>query len=86
MKEDIVLPKFIGKELAFSYKLDLPDTLSARVQADGSIGVFSIDPSLLRNVSTSNDTDAEKLKKRSRKRRKESSAIRHPCARHRPIR
>ncbi len=62
MKEDIVLPKFIGKELAFSYKLDLPDTLSARVQADGSIGVFSIDPSLLGNVSTSNDTDAEKLK------------------------
>ncbi len=62
MKEDIVLPKFIGKELAFSYKLDLPDTLSARVQADGSVGIFSIDPSLLGNVSTSSDMDAEKLK------------------------
>lgn len=62
MKEDIVLPKFIGKELAYSYKLDLPSTLSARVQADGSVGVFSIDPSLLGNVSTSSDADAEKLK------------------------
>ena len=62
MKEDIVLPKFIGKELSFSYKLDLPSTLSARVQPDGSVGVFSIDPSLLGNVSTSSAMDAEKLK------------------------
>lgn len=62
MKEDIVLPKFIGKELTYSYKLDLPDTLTARVQSDGSVGIFSIDPSLLGTVSTNSDADAEKLK------------------------
>lgn len=62
MKEDIILPKFIGKELSYSYKLDLPSTLSARIQADGSVGVFSIDPSLLDNVSASSNADAEKLK------------------------
>ncbi len=61
MKEDIVLPEFIGAELIYSYKLDLPDTLSARVLQDGSVGVYSIDPTLLGNVSTGSDGDAEKL-------------------------
>ena len=62
MKEDIILPEFIGNEVSYSYKLDLPDSLTARVQADGSVGVFSVDPGLLGNVSTSSNADAEKLK------------------------
>lgn len=62
MKEDIVLPKFIGKELSYSYKLHLPKELTAKIQADGSVGIFSADPVLFGQVSTSSDMDAVKLK------------------------
>lgn len=62
MKEDIVLPHFIGKELAYSYQLDLPDALDARIQADGSIGIFSANPALFGNIATSDTEDVEKLK------------------------
>lgn len=62
MKEDIVLPRFVGKELSYSYTLDLPSTLEARLQDDGSVGIFSADPILFGDVSTASDMDAEKLK------------------------
>ncbi len=62
MKEDIVLPKFIEKELEFSYKLNLPKTLEAKIMDDGAIGIFSADPILFGAVSTSSDMDTEKLK------------------------
>lgn len=62
MKEDIVLPKFIGKELTYSYRLDLPATLDAQILDDGSVGIFSADPILFSNMSTSSDMDAEKLR------------------------
>ncbi len=62
MKEDFVLPKFIGKELTYSYKLSLPSTLTARILSDGSVGIFSADPVLFGKISTASDMDAEKLK------------------------
>ena len=62
MKEDIILPKFIGNDLEFSYKLNLPSTLTAKILDDGAVGIFSADPILFGDVSTASDMDAEKLK------------------------
>ncbi len=62
MKEDIILPKFIGKEPEFAYTLSLPKTLQAKILDDGSVGIFSADPVLFGKISTASDMDAEKLK------------------------
>ena len=57
MKEDIILNKPVGDELEFRYKLELPDTLKARIQDDGSLGVFSPDPLLFGNISMGQDRE-----------------------------
>lgn len=61
MKEDIVLTRPIGDKIEFSYKLKLPETLTAKVQADGSLGVFSPDPVLFGNISFGDGQDKEKI-------------------------
>lgn len=61
MKEDIVLDRPIGDELDYSYKLNLPEELTAKIQSDGSLGVFSPDPVLFGNISMSGDQDKEKI-------------------------
>lgn len=61
LKEDIVLEKSLGDSLDFSYSLDLPKTLEARLQEDGSVGVFSADIALYGNVMTGSDMDQAKL-------------------------
>lgn len=59
MKEDIILPKSIGDTAEFTYKLELPDTLEAKIQDDGSLGVFSPNPVLFGKIS--DDQDQEKI-------------------------
>ncbi len=61
LKEDIILDKAIGDELTYSYTLDLPKDLEAKRQANGSIGVFSADPTLY-TAKTSSDIDAATLR------------------------
>ena len=61
MKEDIILMKPIGDELEFAYDLKLPDTLEAKIQSDGSLGVFSPDPVLFGNISFGDGQDKEKI-------------------------
>jgi hypothetical protein len=56
LKEDVVLTKPIDSK-TLSYKLDLPNTLEARLNPDGSVGVYSASPALFGNVSISNDKD-----------------------------
>lgn len=59
MKEDIILPKSIGDTAEFTYKLELPDTLEAKIQDDGSLGIFSPNPVLFGKIS--DDQDQEKI-------------------------
>jgi hypothetical protein len=62
LKEDIILHKYISDTMTLDYKLDLPETLEARMESDGSLGVYG--PSadyLLGNVSTGTDQDAKLL-------------------------
>ncbi len=61
MKEDIVLSHNIGDSLHFSYKLNLPSTLEAKIQDDGSVGIFSADPALFGDISYGDNTDQVKI-------------------------
>jgi hypothetical protein len=61
MKEDIVMSHNVGDVLQFDYKLDLPETLTAKVMSDGSVGIFSPDTALFGDISYGSDTDREKM-------------------------
>lgn len=62
IKEDILLTKSDGDDATFTYSLDLGDNLTARVESDGSIGVYG-NTLLSGNVATSTDADAALLAK-----------------------
>jgi Kelch motif len=63
VKEDIILNQFVDDSLRFEYELTVPDGIQARLEKDGSIGFYGVSNTLLGNVSTSSDADAELLKK-----------------------
>jgi hypothetical protein len=62
VKEDILLTKASSDEATFSYKLDLGDSLAAKLESDGSIGIYG-DTLLSGNISTGSDADAALLQK-----------------------
>jgi N-acetylneuraminic acid mutarotase len=57
LKEDIVLPEASRDEMRFHYTLDLPKTLTAKLLENGAIGIYSVDPALLGNISYSTPGD-----------------------------
>lgn len=61
IKEDIVLNEFIGEELSYAYDLKLTDALDARLMPDGSIGVFSADPTLYSSITYGDNADRKKI-------------------------
>jgi len=61
LKEDIVLAKNTSDSLSYSYTLKLPETLEARAEKDGSIGVYSADPALFGNISFGSDEDKARV-------------------------
>lgn len=63
VKEDIVLERYIQKELSFSYELELPDGTEARLEADGSIGIYGAEQTIMGNITTGTDKDAELLQR-----------------------
>ncbi len=63
IKEDIVLEQNIGDKFSYDYTLDISSDLVPRIQPDGSVGVFGPDQSLLGNVTTGSQADAELLQK-----------------------
>lgn len=70
VKEDIILHRAPGDKISFSYTLDLPDSLEARLQDDGSVGIFGGARSLFGNISYGSDKDrelVEKARKNSKK-------------------
>jgi N-acetylneuraminic acid mutarotase len=67
VKEDIVLTKPRGDELSFTYRLELPKTLDARLDDRGNLGVYSVDPAVSSAIagalqSGASSTDTERLK------------------------
>lgn len=63
VKEDIILNKNLGDKTSLDFKLNLPDTLSAKLMPSGAIGIYSASPMLLGNVSASSSSDQALLKK-----------------------
>ncbi|HEX8182533.1 MAG TPA: hypothetical protein VF575_02935 [Candidatus Saccharimonadales bacterium] len=62
-KEDIVLNAYAGDALKFAYDLVLSDGTEARLEQDGSLGVYGVSNSLLGNVTTGTAQDQELLSK-----------------------
>lgn len=74
VKEDLVLFEYQGDTLDFDYQLELPDGLAARIDEDGSVGVYGVDPVLLGNVSAGSEAD-EKLLKNARSNAEKTTLI-----------
>lgn len=60
VKEDIVLTESPGNTLSMEYEFVLPEGTEARLESDGSIGIYG-NSLLLGNVSASSEADAELL-------------------------
>ena len=65
LKEDIVAHKVTGDTLSFTYRLNLPKTLQAKVVPDsgGAIGIYAADPALYGNISYATDADRANVEK-----------------------
>lgn len=63
IKEDIILNSYSRDNLEFSYELKLDDGTEARLEADGSLGIYGISGPLLGDVSTGSENDVQLLKK-----------------------
>jgi hypothetical protein len=64
VKEDILLNSYIRNTMKFDYELSLPDYTEARMEVDGSIGVYGPENELLLgDVAAGTDSDAALLKK-----------------------
>ena len=57
----MILTRPVGDTFSFSYKLDLPKELEARLLPNGSVGIFSADTILFGDVTYGGDSDYEKL-------------------------
>jgi len=86
LKEDIILLKFQGDSAEFSYHLQLPENTEARMESDGSVGIFGVDRTLLGAVTTGSDADAELLTKARQKSAKTSELFRVPAPYARDVR
>lgn len=62
-KEDLVLNSYQKNNIDFPYRLELPDGVEARLEADGSVGIYGVVDELLGDVTTGSDADAELLEK-----------------------
>lgn len=67
VKEDIVLGSYTKDKLAFEYELGLPGGAEARLETNGSVGVYGSDLPINGNVSTGSDKDKELLEKARQK-------------------
>lgn len=62
VKEDILLNSSGSSELVFKYKIDLGNKLEARLESDGSVGIYG-NTLFSGNIATSTDADAALLEK-----------------------
>ena len=64
MKEDIILNEHPGTDqVIYSYELNLPKSLDAKLDANGSIGIYTADPLLYGDISYGTVEDQENIQK-----------------------
>jgi hypothetical protein len=61
LQEDIAFNKAPKNTVKFDYKLVLPSDLQARLNKDGTLGVYSADPALFGNISYGSSKDQQKV-------------------------
>ena len=61
LKEDIILPHYMGDELSFDFELSLPTGVEARLDDGGNIGIYSSDPTLFGDISFGSDDDRARV-------------------------
>lgn len=76
-KEDIILEKKSGDKMSFEYELKLPSGGEARLEKDGSVGVYG-NSLLSQNVSAASEKDAALLEKARSKATKDTLLFRIP--------
>jgi hypothetical protein len=62
LKEDVILTTPTDST-TLTYKLNLPSSLEARLNADGSVGIYSVDASLFGNITYGSDADQASIEK-----------------------
>lgn len=67
MKEDIILHSYQGDNVDFSYTLELEQGMEARLEPNGSLAIYGVQPELLGNVATGSDQDVALLQKARQK-------------------
>ena len=70
LKEDIILNSYHEDSMEFAYEIGLSDGLEARLEKNGDIGVYGVQPELLGSVSAGTEADQallEKARKNSKK-------------------
>ncbi|MCA9324891.1 hypothetical protein KDA23_02370, partial [Candidatus Saccharibacteria bacterium] len=63
VKEDIVLNESPGDTFELNYELKLPAGTEARLETNGDVAIYGVNPTILGNVTTSSEKDAELLQK-----------------------
>lgn len=79
IKEDIILNSYQKDKMEFSYELGLPSGTEARMEQDGSVGIYGAELSLLGNVTTSSEKDEKLLDKARRNAEKTNLLFRIPA-------
>ncbi len=80
VKEDILLNNYINDQLSFDYDIELPDYLEARIEKDGSIGVYGPDNKLLMgDVSAGTEQDSNLLNDARKNSKKTTLIFRLPA-------
>lgn len=62
VKEDIILKRALADTASYSYKLSLGNSMRAKIEADGSLGVYG-NSLFSSNITTGTDKDAKLLEK-----------------------
>lgn len=78
LKEDIIVPKYLGDELDYEFELSLPSGVEARLDRDGNIGIFSSDTSLFGDISFGSDEDRARVDKAREKGEKNNLVVTIP--------
>lgn len=86
IKEDIILrDKPSDDTMEFVYDITLPDGVELRSESDGSLAAYGVTGTLLGNVSTGTEQDAELLERARKNGEKKQSVIYHTSPFHRGL-
>lgn len=78
IKEDIILQSSAADERTFKYRLDLGDSLEARIETDGSLGVYG-NTLASSNITTVTDSDTQLLEKMRKNAKKDTLLFKIPA-------